>query len=438
MILISLFFLLISFGAHGKPAPADAQYISNGNYLNNPSFEEGRSGWTNTNGALTLETGGTNLVRFAEVTLAAETLEFYQDFTLPPGMTGKRIFLSFDVNTALIGAAISVCAIADAVEQECLAYGDSGDWESLQVRLTVGASNRILVKTAAAVTGVIQLDNAWASQGSSGGGGSGDIPAEGGVNSVLIKTSPTDAEVEWDQMAFSGFSSRFSEAFDSTDLRDTLNKILDFQYLTPQVSLSGSSNTLREKGDVVASITLSANVTKRSDDIARIRFLQGATEIIDYNPPVNTGSGVTTAPYNTPFSDNISFSVQVTDDGTTGGPTTVTANTSYSFVYPYYHGAGVPGLTAAAVSGLTKSIINSTASLSRNFTTVDGDVYYFAYPASYGALSSILDENSFEVFSSWTLRTENITGLDGNPVSYRIYEFNNPVTAGSTTFTFIR
>ena len=108
------------------------------------------------------------------------------------------------------------------------------------------------------------------------------------------------------------------------------------------------------------------------------------------------------------------------------------------FRSPYYFGSDVPGITAAAVAGLTKNVIASSANVNRTFVHAGGDVFYFAYPASYGALTSILDQNGFETIGSWTLRTENITGLDGNPVSYRIYEFNNVQAAGTSSFTFIR
>ena len=157
------------------------------------------------------------------------------------------------------------------------------------------------------------------------------------------------------------------------------------------------------------------------------------------NPPVNTGSGNSSTVYSTPFSDTITFTVAVTDETTVdGGPTTVSANLTYNFVYSYYYGAAAPGRTAAQVAALTKDVINSNANLTRNFTTANGDVYYFAYPAAYGALTSIKDVNNFEVLPSFTRRTENITGLDGNPVSYYIYEGNNTQVAGTTSFTFIR
>lgn len=270
--------------------------------------------------------------------------------------------------------------------------------------------------------------------------GMSSLPNGGAEGAALVKNSAIDQDCVFDDLEFTGFSARFNTNWQSNGLRDTLEKILNITYLGPLIaSFSGSSNVLREKGATVASITLSVDVTKRSNPINRIRFLQGATEIVDYAPPSQIGSGVTTAPYNTPFSDNRTFTVQVTDQAdASGGPTTVSANVSYSFIYPYYSGAANPGISAAVVATLSKLIISSTATLNRSFTTANGNVYYFAYPAAYGVLTSILDENGFEVFGSFTRRTENITGLDGNAISYYIYESNNPVVAGTTNFTFKR
>lgn len=241
-------------------------------------------------------------------------------------------------------------------------------------------------------------------------------------------------------VSFSGFSARFNEAWSSDGVEDTFAKIIQLTYTAPLISLTGSgSGTVREKGASVSSVTLAATTTKRSDPIAKVEFFQGATLIDSDDPATFPNGGTVNYVYSTPFSDNISFNAKATDDGTSGGPSEVTSNTvSFVFVYPYYFGAGVPALSAASVAGLTKDIRQSTASLNKSFTTSNGDVYYFAYPASYGALTSIKDENNFETIGDWTLRTENITGLDASAQSYRIYEFNNPVVAGSTNYTFIR
>lgn len=242
---------------------------------------------------------------------------------------------------------------------------------------------------------------------------------------------------EWKSATYSGIS-RFG-AWTSTGLKDTIDKILNITYTPPTISLSGSSNVLREKGTTVSGITLSAAVTKQSDPIAAVRFYQGVT-LLDTQVAggaIPTG-GTSTYVYAPSFTDNISFSAQVDDNGATGGPTTVTGNTSYSFVYPYYSDAGAVGLSAAAVGALTKTIIVSTATVVKTMTATAGQVFYFAYPASYPSLFSILDVNGFETIGDWTLTTSNITGLDATAQSYKIYEFNNPVTAGSYQYTFKR
>ena len=243
------------------------------------------------------------------------------------------------------------------------------------------------------------------------------------------------ALAEWKSANYSGISARFG-AWSSSGLKDTLDKIIAITYTPPTISLSGSSNVLREKGATVAGCTLSATIVKKSDPIAVVRFYQGAT-LLDTQVAggaIPTG-GTSTYAYAPSFTDNISFSAQVDDTGATGGPTTVSSSTSYSFVYPYYYGAGAAGL-GAAVAGLTKDITNNTSNYSKTLVSTGGQKLYMAYPASYGALTSILDSNLFEVISTFTATTTNITGLDGNPVSYRIYESNNLVIAGSFAFQF--
>jgi hypothetical protein len=261
--------------------------------------------------------------------------------------------------------------------------------------------------------------------------GGSSVPS-GGVDYDFLEVS--GAALQYQSGVFSGYSSRFSTAWSTDGLRDTLLAILDFTYLAPQISLSCSpAQSVREKGTTVASVTMTATTTKRTDDITAVRHYRNGV-LVDTEAAPAAGGGVETFTESTPFSDTMTFYSQV-DDGTS---TVQSSTVTYPFVYPYYSGAGAPSLTAAQVAALTKDIRVSTASLNKSFTTANGDVYYFAYPASYGALTSILDENGFETFGDWTLRTENITGLDASAQSYRIYEFNNPVVAGSTNYTFIR
>lgn len=259
------------------------------------------------------------------------------------------------------------------------------------------------------------------------------LPPGGDPGDFIERDTPTTTV--WKDGSFVGYSARFNENFSSDGLHDTLAKILNLQYAAPLISLSASpAQSVREKGVEITSVDLTANTTKRTDPITEVTFYRGAALI--HTVPSPDPDGATNEDYTDvfSFSDTISYSAKVSDDTTETTSNIVT----YTFVYPYYYGTGAPHLSAADVADLTKDVITSNANLNKAFTTTNEQVYYFAYPASYGALTSILDENGFETIGDWTLRTENITGLNGTPVSYRIYEFNNPVVAGSTDYTFKR
>ena len=243
----------------------------------------------------------------------------------------------------------------------------------------------------------------------------------------------------WDAIGgnfdYNGWSNRFQELFVSTGLKDTIDKIIDIGYSAPTISFSATgSSTIREKGATVSSAPLSVNVTKRSDTIQSVEFFRGSTSIFVDDPSAHPNGGTTPYTDSTPFSDTITYSVHVADTH----PTTVTASSTYTFVYPYYYGAGTQALTSAQVAALTKDIRSASTSLTITLSATNGQVFYFAFPAAYTALTSILDVNGFETLPDWTQRSGTITGLDGSPQTYRIYEFNNPVVSGSYTFTFKR
>lgn len=270
---------------------------------------------------------------------------------------------------------------------------------------------------------------------------SGGLPPGGDTNYFLEKLSATPGDADWTDGVFAGYSARYGASLSLAGLRAALLYIFNFQYTLPSISLSmAGSGTIREKGASVASSLMTATITKTSDPITTARFY--ASGVLQSTQAVGPGSASPTYNYATPFTDTKSFTAQVDDDGTSNGgtPQTQTSNTvTFTFVYPYYYGSGAAGLTGAQVrSLLTTYVIASTASVNRSFSPNGSQKMYFAYPASYGDLTSIKDDNLFEVLSDWTKTAKNITGLDGNVVSYNVYEFNNVATAGTYGFTFIR
>lgn len=249
----------------------------------------------------------------------------------------------------------------------------------------------------------------------------------------------TDVQLQVGSATAEGYSARYGETVSLTTLQEIVNYIFKFEYTAPGITLtSAGSTTIREKGVGTSAGTLTAVYTKKTNPIANVEFFVGATSINTVSAPSASG-GTATYDYANSFSDTTTFYAKVTDESSSsGGPSTSTASVTYTFVYPYYFGAGSSGLSAAAIAALTKSVIISTATLAKTFTAAAGQVLYFAYPASYGALSSILDANNFETIGDWTRTTKSITGTDGTSQSYYCYEFNNALVAGNYTYTFKR
>lgn len=272
------------------------------------------------------------------------------------------------------------------------------------------------------------------------------LPAGGDEFDLLSRDGGGDPI--WRKITAIGYSIRYGVTVNLTGVQAIVDYIFNLTYTAPTISLGASgSGTIREKGESVSSTTLSATIGKTSNDIGEVRFYDTTPTLLDTQVAGGAipNGGVSTYNYATPFTDTKSFFARV-DDILSGGNQTIgtQSNTvTFTFVYPYYVGAGAVGLSAANVALLTKLKIVSTATVARTgantISATAGQTIFFAYPASYGALTSILDASNFETISGWTLRTENITGLDGNAVSYRIYEKTIPVGVSTNyDYTFKR
>lgn len=117
-------------------------------------------------------------------------------------------------------------------------------------------------------------------------------------------------------------------------------------------------------------------------------------------------------------STNTTYTVTVVKDGQT-----LKGSTSTTFVNPSYFGVVAAGFTPTeeAIKALTKSVKNS-----KNYTgtaTLNNQKTCYAYPKSFGALTSIKDANNFEYLNSYT-RTE-LTIWDE---TYYVYVLTDPTT----------
>jgi hypothetical protein len=157
----------------------------------------------------------------------------------------------------------------------------------------------------------------------------------------------------------------------------------------------------------------------------------------DFSSPTFTGADTT---YDEPaFSITNSTGAEVSHTWTLGVTDYQSSSDSSSktirWVYPFFYGEDTTDLSGGTgIENLTKNVSRKgDKTFGINATN---EFIYFAYPASYGDLSIILDGNGFNVTSSFTKHTANVTPpVSGVARSYNIYK-SNSVTTINQNFQF--
>ena len=203
-----------------------------------------------------------------------------------------------------------------------------------------------------------------------------------------------------------------------TSLETIIKDILVKYFPADLVFSLNPSKTLYKIGDIVNSIDMIANVTKKSNNIENIKYYIDGALVDTKDETTNTGienGGTYTYTYGTPFSTDTTFKVDVYD-----GKNTTTKTIKVEFVNPFYCGLA---------SSTLQEILQKKGAYTYNNITCNNDSIVFKYPKSYGTLTSILDSNNFENISAFTRSEEVINGVD-------YYVYTSAVTT-VTNFKFI-
>ena len=205
-----------------------------------------------------------------------------------------------------------------------------------------------------------------------------------------------------------------NDAVGSTNVEEALNKLIsDYYYVKPSInSFTATPNGgIFEVGTTItAPITFNWNYNK---DIT--------TQTLTDCPLAD--ETVRTATYNTDITANKTFTLSAND-----GKNNVSKSISYTFVSPYYVGVSTTDtLTETDIKALNKKV-ETKGSKTINYTTSQSYMV-FAYPSSYGAISSIIDQNGFNVTDSFVRNTVTV-----NSVEY--YVFCSNKCSGSYSMKF--
>lgn len=207
--------------------------------------------------------------------------------------------------------------------------------------------------------------------------------------------------------------------------------------LHPYVATSGVGLTLSptnggtfEMGTTQTVSGATVRWTAGSQQVTKAEVLVGGSPVGEAQVSSGTSVAVTVSDS---ITANKTFTARATDPtkAYTGG------NVTFTFVYPFYWGvlgAGVE-LNSDNIKGLTKSV-TTKGQKNVSYTTSGSQQAVFAFPASYGNLTSIMDQNNFENLDAFAKSTVEVTGLDGTPQQYNVYVANVNVQGFSYTFKF--
>ena len=249
------------------------------------------------------------------------------------------------------------------------------------------------------------------------------IQAKATHNDTLYKSSVAST------VTVGGIAKGYTPPASGVEVKDMIDKLLH-PYVAPSgitAQMLATNGGVVEKGTTQTITGVKVSWTAGSASVMQIDVKNGSTTLKSINGGV---SSPTTVTWDNPLSVTTDTQLTVVLTDATGK--TYTASTGkYTFVSPYYYGAvaaSVTTPTASNITGLTK-IVQAKGNKSYNFTCNNQKMVY-AYPKSYGALSKILDTNSFDVTGTFTRSEVTIGG-----VAYYVY-MNDASTVSAFKMTF--
>lgn len=210
-----------------------------------------------------------------------------------------------------------------------------------------------------------------------------------------------------------------NQTFNNATLQEMFDMLLH-PYEKPTMTLGiNPTKTIYDKiAETLASITINANVTKKTENIKEVRFYVDNVLVNTDTSHPNGGLVSYTHTFTSPT--NTTFNVKIECEDIKGATSKVSANTNVYFVGKSYYGVveddGTPfAITENLIKGLSKTEVKIKKALTyKNINATFGRIVY-AYPKnlpSGGALTSIKDQGTgWSVFDSYTSQEITIDGI---------------------------
>ena len=210
-----------------------------------------------------------------------------------------------------------------------------------------------------------------------------------------------------------------NQTFTNATLQEMFDMLLH-PYEKPTMTLGiNPAKTIYDKvTETLASITINANVTKKTENIKEIRFY--VNNVLVNTDTTHPNGGLVSYTHTFASPTNTTFNVKIECEDIKGATSKISANTNVYFVGKSYYGVveddGTPfAITESLIKGLSKTEVKIKKALTyKNINATFGRIVY-AYPKdlpSGGALTSIKDQGTgWSVFDSYAKQEITVDGI---------------------------
>ena len=210
-----------------------------------------------------------------------------------------------------------------------------------------------------------------------------------------------------------------NQTFNNATLQEMFDMLLHpYEKPTMTLGINPAKTIYNKVAETLASITINANVTKKTENIKEVRFYVDNVLVNTDTSHPNGGLVSYTHTFTSPT--NTTFNVKIECEDIKGATSKISANTNVYFVGKSYYGVveddGTPfAITESLIKGLSKTEVKIKKALTyKNINATFGRIVY-AYPKnlpSGGALTSIKDQGTgWSVFDSYTSQEITIDGI---------------------------
>ena len=217
-----------------------------------------------------------------------------------------------------------------------------------------------------------------------------------------------------------------NQTFNNATLQEMFDMLLH-PYEKPTMTLGiNPTKTIYDKvTETLASITINANVTKKTENIKEIRFY--VDNVLVNTDTTHPNGGLVSYTHTFASPTNTTFNVKIECEDIKGATSKVSANTNVYFVGKSYYGCLPEGTTIdeTSIKTLNTVLKKELKYKYSGITTTGTDLYHIVLcqPKEFGIITSVKDALNFEYIQDYTVRDIIIDGI-----YYTLMYLTNPVS----------